>query len=45
MAALVRLGKPHRYVILDGEGHDFVAIESRRRYLDEAVAWITEHLT
>ncbi|GIJ68236.1 peptidase S9 [Virgisporangium ochraceum] len=45
VAALVRLGKPHRYVILDGEGHDFVGIDSRRRYLDEAVAWITDHLT
>ncbi|GAA0918653.1 alpha/beta fold hydrolase [Virgisporangium aurantiacum] len=45
VAALVRHGKPHRYTILDGEGHDFVRLESRRRYLDEAVAWITEHLT
>jgi dipeptidyl aminopeptidase/acylaminoacyl peptidase len=45
VAALVRHGKPHRYTILEGEGHDFVRLESRRRYLDEAVAWITEHLT
>jgi dipeptidyl aminopeptidase/acylaminoacyl peptidase len=44
VAALVRHEKPHRYVILDGEGHDFVHLDSRRRYLDEAVAWITEHL-
>jgi prolyl oligopeptidase PreP (S9A serine peptidase family) len=45
VAALVRHDKPHRYIILDGEGHDFVHLDSRRRYLDEAVAWITGHLT
>jgi dienelactone hydrolase len=41
---LRRLGLPHRYVCLPDEGHDFVREESRRRYLDETVAWVTRHL-
>jgi dipeptidyl aminopeptidase/acylaminoacyl peptidase len=44
VAALAKRGMPHRYVCLPGEGHDFVRLDSRRHYLDEAVAWITEHL-
>jgi dienelactone hydrolase len=44
VAALAERGKPHRYLCLPGEGHDFVRLESRRRYLDEAVAWIEAHL-
>jgi dipeptidyl aminopeptidase/acylaminoacyl peptidase len=44
VAALAERGKPHSYLCLPGEGHDFVRLESRRRYLDEAVAWIEAHL-
>jgi dipeptidyl aminopeptidase/acylaminoacyl peptidase len=45
VAALAARGMPYRYVCLPGEGHDFVRLESRRRYLDEAVDWITDHLS
>jgi dipeptidyl aminopeptidase/acylaminoacyl peptidase len=41
---LTRLGLPHRFVCLPDEGHEFVRQESRARYLDETVAWVTQHL-
>jgi dienelactone hydrolase len=44
VAALAARGVPHRYLLLDGEGHDFLHPASREAYLDAAVTWITRYL-
>src|SRR4051794_2988583 len=44
VAALRVNGVPHRFLLFDGEGHDFLSRASREAYLVAAVAWLAHHL-
>jgi dipeptidyl aminopeptidase/acylaminoacyl peptidase len=44
VAALRARGVPHRYLLFDDEGHDFLHRANREAYLEAAVDWLTRHL-
>jgi dipeptidyl aminopeptidase/acylaminoacyl peptidase len=44
-AALAARGRPHRYVLFPGEGHELLHRAARSDYLRETVAWLTHHLS
>jgi dipeptidyl aminopeptidase/acylaminoacyl peptidase len=44
VAALRAGGVPHRYLLFEDEGHDFLSRANREAYVVAAVAWLTHHL-
>jgi dipeptidyl aminopeptidase/acylaminoacyl peptidase len=35
---------PHRYLVFEGEGHEFLSRANREAYVVAAVAWLAHHL-
>ncbi|MEN3310596.1 MAG: hypothetical protein V7603_6798 [Micromonosporaceae bacterium] len=44
VAALRRRGAPHRYLLFEDEGHDFLNRTNQETYLDAVVEWLSRHL-
>jgi len=44
MAALRHSTVPHRYLVFEGEGHEFLSRANREAYVVAAVAWLAHHL-
>ncbi|HYN96511.1 MAG TPA: prolyl oligopeptidase family serine peptidase, partial [Pilimelia sp.] len=43
-AALTERGVPHGYLLLQGEGHEFLTTTARRAAVTATVTWLTRHL-
>jgi dipeptidyl aminopeptidase/acylaminoacyl peptidase len=44
VAALRERGVPHRYLLFDGEGHDFLDRVNQEEYVDAVVEWLSRYL-